>query len=168
MIIRTEKPEDLAAIRRVNEQAFGRASEADLVDALRRNGKVMVSLVAEADGRIVGHILFSPATIESGGDRLVGAGLAPLAVLPEWQNRGIGSLLVKHGLAHCREAGQRFAVVLGHPDYYPRFGFIPASRFNLKCEYEVPDEVFMALELRVGGLQAGAGVVEYQPEFSQV
>jgi putative acetyltransferase len=168
MTIRPEKTEDLVAIRHINEQAFGRPAEANLVDALRRNGKVTLSLVAEDDGRIVGHILFSPVTIEAGDDQLTGVGLAPMAVLPEMQNRGIGSLLVKRGLERCREAGYPFAVVLGHPSYYPRFGFVPASRFNLKCEYDVADEVFMAMELLDGALGNCAGVVKYQAEFNEV
>ncbi len=168
MVIRPEKFEDLGAIRNVNELAFGRPAEADLVDDLRRNGKVLLSLVAEDEGRVVGHILFSPVTIDSGDDQLVGVGLAPLAVLPEFQNRGIGSLLVQGGLDRCRGAGHRFAVVLGHPAYYPRFGFVPASRFRLRCEYDVADEVFMSMELRDGALGNCAGVVKYQAEFNEV
>ncbi|MGH9833728.1 MAG: GNAT family N-acetyltransferase [Blastocatellia bacterium] len=168
MIIRTETTGDMVAIRNINEQAFGRPAEANLVDALRRNGKVTLSLVAEDDGRIVGHILFSPVTIELSDDHFAGVGLAPVAVLPERQNRGIGSLLVKRGLERCREAGYQFAVVLGHPEYYPRFGFVPASRFNIKCEYDVADEVFMAMELQDGALGNCAGVVKYQVEFNEV
>lgn len=168
MIVRPEKPEDIPAIRIVNEQAFGRAAEADLVDALRQNGKAPISLVAEDNGRIVGHILFSPVTVETGERELAGVGLAPMAVLPEFQNRGVGSLLVKDGLERCREAGHTFAVVLGHSHYYPRFGFTPASRFGIKCEYEVPDENFMAIELREGALRNQAGMARYQPEFNEV
>lgn len=166
--IRPEKQDDLAAIRIVNEQAFGRPAEADLVDALRRNGRVTLSLVAEDGGRVVGHILFSPVTIESGGGVFVGVGLAPVAVLPEFQNQGVGSLLVKHGLDRCREAGHPFAIVLGHSSYYPRFGFSPASRFGIKGEYDVPDEHFMAMELREGALRDRAGMARYQPEFNEV
>jgi putative acetyltransferase len=168
LIIRPEEPRDIAAIHHVNEQAFGRPAEANLVDALRRNGRVTLSLVAEDDGRIVGHVLFSPVTIESGDDQFAGVGLAPMAVLPELQNRGIGSLLVKRGLDHCREAGHPFAVVLGPPEYYPRFGFVPASRFCVKCEYDVRDEVFMAIELREGALGNRAGILKYQVEFNEV
>lgn len=168
MIIRPEKPEDIPAIRIVIEQAFGRPAEADLVDALRRNGKATISLVAEDDGRVVGHILFSPVTIQSSETELTGVGLAPMAVLPEFQNRGVGSLLVKNGLDRCREAGHSFAVVLGHSHYYPRFGFTPASRFGIKCEYEVADEHFMAMELLEGALQNQAGTARYQPEFNEV
>lgn len=168
VIIRDEKDEDIPAIRVVNEQAFGRPAEANLVDALRRNGKATLSLVAEEEGQIVGHILFSPVTIESGRTEFYGVGLAPLAVLPEFQNRGIGSALVKHGLDRCREAGHSFAIVLGHPRYYPRFGFVPASRFGIKSEYDTPDEHFMAMELREGALHNQAGMARYQPEFNEL
>jgi len=168
MIIRSEKPEDIPAIRIVNERAFGGAAEADLVDALRRNGKATISLVADDDGRVVGHILFSLITIETSERELVGVGLAPMSVIPERQNQRIGSLLVEEGLRRCREEGHRFVVVLGHPGYYPRFGFVPASRFNIKSEYNITDEVFMVKELREGALSGCAGVVKYQPEFNEV
>jgi putative acetyltransferase len=167
--IRAETPDDFAAVRRVNECAFGRSAEADLVDALRAHGKATISLVAVQAGNVVGHILFSPVTIESGSEALPVSGLAPMAVLPEFQRRGIGSRLVKRGLEQCRNAGHRGVVVLGHPEYYPRFGFVPASRFGISSEYAVPDEVFMALELREGALRdCRGGVAKYQPEFSQV
>jgi putative acetyltransferase len=168
MIIRPEKPEDIPAIRIVNELAFGGAAEADLVDALRRNGKATISLVAEDHGRVVGHIFFSPVTIETSERELVGVGLAPMSVIPERQNQRIGSLLIEEGLRRCREDGHRFVVVLGHPGYYPRFGFVPASRFGIKSEYDVADEVFMVMELREGALRGCAGVVKYQPEFNEV
>jgi putative acetyltransferase len=168
MIVRSEEPEDIAAIRIVNERAFGNAAEADLVDALRRNGKATISLVAEDDGRVVGHILFSPVTIETGERELVGVGLAPMSVIPERQNQRIGSLLVEEGLRRCRENGHRFVVVLGHPAYYPRFGFVPASSFGIKSEYDVADEVFMVMELQEGALSGCAGVVKYQLEFNEV
>jgi putative acetyltransferase len=168
IIVRPEKSEDIPAIRIVNEMAFGRPEEADLVDALRRNGKAAISLVAEADGRVVGHILFSAVTIQSNETVLMGIGLAPMAVVPERQNQGVGSILVEHGLRRCREEGHPFVVVLGHPQYYPRFGFVPAGRFGIKSEYDVADEVFMVMELREGALSGCAGVVKYQPEFNEV
>ena len=168
MTIRPEKPEDIPAIRIVIEKAFGRPAEAELVDALRQNGKAAISLVAEDDGSIVGHIFFSRVAIQSKGTGLTGIGLAPLAVIPERQHQRIGSMLVEHGLRRCREEGHPFAVVLGHPDYYPRFGFVPASRFGIKSEYDVADEVFMVMELREGALCGCAGVVKYQPEFNEV
>lgn len=168
MTVRPEKPEDIPAIRIVNRLAFGGAAEADLVDALRRNGKTVISLVAEDDGLIVGHIFFSPAEIQSKRAGLTGLGLAPLAVIPERQKQGIGSMLVEHGLRRSREEGHPYVVVLGHPEYYPRFGFVPASRFGIKSEYDVADEVFMVMELREGALSGCAGVAKYQPEFNEV
>jgi putative acetyltransferase len=169
MIIRQERPEDVAGIRHVNEQAFDGPAEADLVDLLRTRGKVVLSLVAAQDDRIVGHILFSPVMIESDGKLdASAAGLAPMAVLPELQKQGVGSRLVKHGLEQCRKIGYQCVVVLGHADYYPRFGFLPASRYGLKCVYDVPDEVFMAIELREGALAGRTGIVKYQPEFNEV
>jgi putative acetyltransferase len=168
MTVRPEKPEDLPAIRDVIEQAFGRPAEADLVDALRRNGKAALSLVAEENGRVVGHILFTLVTVETAERELSGVGLAPLAVLPDFQNRGVGSSLVKIGLGRCLESGHPFAVVLGHSHYYPRFGFAPASRFGIRSEYDVADENFMAIELQDGALQDQAGLAKYQPEFNEV
>lgn len=166
--IRKEEPADSAALRRVNEEAFGRAAEADLVDRLRAHGKAVLSLVAIAEAEIVGHILFSEVTIEAGERRIAAVGLAPMAVLPQFQNGGIGSRLVRAGLEACRQAGHTRVVVLGHPAYYPRFGFVPASRYGVKSEYEVPDEVFMALELHAAAFRDCAGIARYQPEFNAV
>jgi len=166
--VRPERPGDVAAIRRVNEAAFGRASEADLVDALRAHGRVSRSLVAERAGVIVGHILFSPMRIDSGRTSTAAIGLAPMAVLPAHQRAGIGSLLVRTGLAECRHAGHGCVVVLGHPEYYPRFGFVRASRHGLAWEHSAPDEAFMVLPLREDAIAAGGGVVRYAPEFGQV
>jgi putative acetyltransferase len=167
-LIRSEQSADLAAIHRVNELAFGQPAEANVVDALRHKGKTVVSLVALEDDKVVGHILFSPVTIEA-PDRIVNiVGLAPMAVLPAYQKSGIGSALVKAGLEECQKAGHSAVVVLGHPEYYPRFGFVPASRFGLKSEYVVPDEVFMAMELQAGALSGCRGVAKYQPEFNEI
>lgn len=168
ILVRDEKPEDVAVIHQVVEQAFGNPAEAHLVDSLRRNGKAIFSLVAEDNGRVIGHILFSEVVIEAAAGQLKGIGLAPLAVSPERQNEGIGSLLTEQGLKFCRRADYPFIVVLGHPEYYPRFGFVPASRFGIKSEYDVRDEVFMVIEIREGSLAGFAGVVRYQPEFNEV
>jgi len=168
IVIRPEQPEDNAVIRQINEQAFGQRAEANLVDALRRNEKVTLSLVADDNGRVVGHILFSPVVIDAEGKQLRGVGLAPMAVSPERQNEGIGSRLVEWALRMLGEAGHPFVVVLGHPDFYPRFGFVPASRFGIKSEYDVPDEVFMIAELQPGALGGIAGVARYEPEFHQL
>jgi putative acetyltransferase len=168
LLVRWERPDDLAAVRQVHERAFGRPHEADLVDALRMRGKAILSLVAVEGDRVVGHILFSPVTIESGDRTLSALGLAPMAVLPERQRHGIGSRLVQAGLVECRNARYDCVVVLGHPAYYPRFGFVPASRYGIKSEYETPDEAFMIWALDEGVLRNREGLVRYQPEFRGV
>jgi putative acetyltransferase len=164
-VIRDEQGRDAAAIRALHEQAFGGDGEAGLVEALRRANAVVMSLVAVVDGDVVGHVLFSPVVVESGNQARVVA-LAPMAVAPAVQRRGIGSRLVREGLNRCRTAGIGAVVVLGHARYYPRFGFAPASRFGLRCEYEVPDEVFMAIDLRDRALDAVSGLVRYHPAFA--
>jgi len=164
MLIRHETPEDVAAVRRVEEVAFGRIDEAVLVDALRARGQVALSLVAEEDACVVGHVLFSPVTIGTSA----AVGLAPLAVLPEYQGLGIGAQLVRRGLAECRAAGHECAVVLGEPDYYRRFGFETATRHGVRCEFDAPEEAFMILALRAGALAGLGGVARYQTEFGAV
>jgi len=166
--IRVEAAEDVDAVWRVNEAAFGRAGEADLVDALRRRGAVILSLVAEQEGEVVGHILFSPVTISDDDKRVTAVGLGPMAVAPGYQRMGIGSQLVEAGLMWLREAGHEVVIVLGHPKYYPRFGFVPASRHGIRWEHDAPEEVFMALSLHPGGLAGVRGIVRYQPEFGGV
>jgi putative acetyltransferase len=166
--VRAETPADRDAVRLVNERAFGSAAEADLVDALREGARPHVSLVAESEGRVVGHIFFSPVVIESGSGASEAFALGPMGVLPEFQRGGVGSELVRRGLEECRRLGQEVVFVLGHPEYYPRFGFAPAAAKGLRCEYPVPDEVFMALELREGALAGRTGLVKYRPEFGSV
>ncbi|MEG4393198.1 N-acetyltransferase [Microcoleus sp. BROC3] len=166
MDIRTEKPEDLETVRQVNIAAFGRENEANLVDRLRGIAATY-SFVAVQPDRIVGHIFFSPVVVAGKcSSNLSILGLAPVAVLPEYQRQGIGTLLIQHGLQECRRSGFQVVVVLGYPDFYSRFGFIPASRKSLKCEYDVPDEAFMVLELESGALQDCSGTVKYRSEFS--
>jgi len=165
LTIRKEIPEDALAIRYVNEQAFGSADEADLIEKLRLRQGFILSLVASQDEQIVGHILFSPITIESEYSVLSAVALGPMAVLPAYQRRGIGSQLVHAGLAELRQANHEIVVLLGHPNYYPRFGFSPAKSYGIRCEYDVPDELFMVLELRKGALAGRGGTVKYQPEF---
>jgi putative acetyltransferase len=167
-IVRNERPEDIAAIHDIHKQAFNSLAEADLVDMLRANGKASISLVAvDDDDRILGHILFSPVTIEPAQRAISALGLAPMAVLPEFQRQGIGSLLVSRGLEECRKAGHDCVVVLGHPRYYPRFGFAPASRYGIKSEFDVPDEAFMVLELNEKALPRREATAKYQPEFNR-
>src|SRR5262249_7015656 len=121
--VRPERPGDVTAIHAVHAAAFPTDEEARLVDRLRDAGRALVSLVAEADGAIIGHVLFSPVSVGSAS----GVGLAPVAVLPAYQGRGVGSSLVREGLAVCRQGGYPFAVVIGGPGYYRRFGFSQAS-----------------------------------------
>jgi putative acetyltransferase len=167
MEVQAEKLEDLEAIRRVNVAAFGRESEADLVDQLRGTASTF-SFVAVESEQIIGHIFFSPVAIEGEcEDSLFILGLAPMAVLPEHQRKGIGSALIQHSLEECARLGCKAVVVLGHPTYYPRFGFIPAKEKGLGCEYPVPDEVFMVLELESGALEGCTGMVKYRSEFNQ-
>lgn len=170
--IRAERAGDEAAVRRVNELAFGRAEEAALVDALRAAARPHVSLVAVDGGRVVGHVFFSPVSLETEGgpedSSFAAMGLAPMAVLPGHQRRGVGSELVRAGLDECRRAGRDVVVVLGHPEYYPRFGFRPAGRAGLRCEYPVPDDTFMVVELRPGALAGRRGLVKYHPAFAGV
>lgn len=167
MLIRAERDTDHAAVHAVNAAAFPTPLEADLVDALRRQAHPLISLVAERDGAILGHILFSPVTLEGRPDLRI-MGLAPMSVAPEHQRSGIGSALVRAGLAECKQLGFSAVVVLGHPEYYPRFGFSPAVRYGLRSEYDVPDEVFMALELLPGALRDTTGMIKYHPAFSSV
>jgi putative acetyltransferase len=168
MEVRAEKPEDVKAIRRVNILAFGREGEADLVDHLR-GLESSFSLVAVESQKIIGYIFFCPVRIE--GECVDDShilGLAPLAVLPEYQQQGVGSLLVQHGLRECARLAFKAVVVLGSPEYYPRFGFIPAKKKRLKCEYKVPDETFMVLELESGALEGCFGTVKYRSEFNKL
>jgi putative acetyltransferase len=167
LIVRPEAPEDLEAIRSVNRLAFGRAAEAVLVDALRAAAQPFLSLVAVQDTQVVGHIAFSPVAIHGEGSPLPALALGPMAVLPDQQRRGIGSRLVLEGLAACQAGRHDLVVVVGHPAFYSRFGFVQAVPRGLRCEYDVPDEAFMVAELAPGALQRG-GLVRYHPAFGQL
>lgn len=170
IIIRPEEEADFDAVRQVNTLAFGQPAEATLVDALRKSAEPFISLVAVDDNQVVGHILFTPVSLEADDSTstALGLGLAPMAVLPEYQRQGVGSELVRAGLRECQRIGANVVVVLGHPEYYPRFGFVPASQKGLTSEYPGPDEVFMAIELEPGTLKGRRGLVKYRPEFAEV
>lgn len=162
MIIRLEYKTDIPAIRTLYQKAFPDGPEADLLDQLRKNNAFVLSVVAEMDRKLIGHILFTEATA---GSRSVAA-LAPMAVSPTYQHRGTGSLLVKEGLKMVRGLGYPAVIVLGHPGFYPRFGFKPASEWNLHCEYDsVPDEAFMAVVWDETVFDEKT-TVRFRPEFS--
>lgn len=166
MQVRPEKPEDQAAIWALNKRAFGTAAESNLITALREEARPVISLVAEKDGEILGHIMFSPVALPGQPEVRIMA-LAPMAVLPERQRKGIGSALVRAGVRACKELGAGAIVLVGHPEYYPRFGFRPAASFGISCEYEVSEEAFMLLELRPGYMAGVSGEVKYHAAFNK-
>lgn len=163
--VRRERPGDEAAVRRVETEAFGRPNEADVVDLLRAKCPEGVSLVAEVSGEIVGHILFEPAIIEGDQGTLAGVGLGPLAVLPAYQRRGVGSALVRAGIAETRAAGHPYVIIIGHPWYYPRFGFTSPAPYGVRYK---PDhgEAFMILVFDEHAVRAHPGVARERPEFA--
>lgn len=168
--IRQELPEDAPAIFEVHLQAFGQDGESRLVNALRNDGNINteLSLVAVHDGRIIGHILFCPITIVSGTVESPALALAPLGVHQDYQCRGIGAALIEAGLGECRRLGHRIVIVVGHPGYYPRFGFIAAKDACITAPFPCPDNVFMALPLKPGALDGIGGTVRYPAAFDAV
>ncbi len=167
LVIRAEALADRAGIRRVNTAAFEAVAEAQLVDALRERAQPVVSLVAEHDGKIVGHIMFSPVLLIEHPELKI-MGLAPMAVAPGNQRKGIGSALVRAGLERCTRLGFGAVVVLGHANYYPRFGFVATTRWNIRSEYDAPPEAFMVIELQARYLDFKAGTIRYHEAFAQV
>ncbi len=173
IITRDEQPDDTDSVQQVLKHAFGRENESHLVARMRRLKIAPISLVAVdcsakrpvKSDRIVGHIMFSPVTINNVAPSVPALGLAPVAVIPEYQRQGIGSILIESGLAKCRQHGVGVVVVLGHHNYYPRFGFRPAHARGLKCKYKSPPESFMVIELRPGSLDVCKGLVHYHPTF---
>ena len=162
-MVREETPEDHDGSRRVNRLAFGGEGEAMLVDRLRADGLVITSLVAVEGAQVVGHILFSELPVETETGILCAAALAPMAVLPEWQKRGVGTALVRRGLEVCRERGKTVVIVLGRPGYYPRFGFSAELARSLRGPF--PGDSWMALELTPGALAGVSGTVRYPEAF---
>jgi putative acetyltransferase len=163
LLVRDEQPCDREQVRKVNEAAFGRSDEADLIDRLRVEGAVVLSLVAEVDSQIIGHILFSRITVETAQGPIAAVSLAPMAVLPDHQGREVGSQMVRHGLVQLCDRGECIVTVLGHKQYYPRFGFSSEKARYLASPF--PPEAFMALELSDGALAGIHGAVRYPSAF---
>ena len=166
--VRFERPEDIDEVRLLNDKAFGQIFEGRIVDNLRKSRNRILSLVAISKNKVVGHIMFSPVTIETQKGVIEGMGLAPMAVSPELQKQGIGSILVKEGLRIIRNTSCPFVIVLGYEKYYPRFGFQRASKYGLKCQWEgIPDEAFMAMILNDPVMKGVSGIVRYRNEFDE-
>jgi len=164
--VRAESPGDLAVVHDVLAQAFPSDAEAKLVDVLRGLTEPQNSLVAEErGGEVIGHILFTPVEIRSRSSTSTAVGLGPMGVLPHFQRHGVGSALVEAGLSACRAAGELVVVVLGHPSYYPRFGFQPAWDFGLYYVAPGPNPAFMVHELERGALRGRTGEVLYHAAF---
>lgn len=170
--VRIEQPDDEIAVREVTKLAFetsefGHNGEAGLVEQLRAQGAATISLVAVCADQIVGHVLFSPATIDAAGRQTHGLGLAPVSVLPEFQRQGIGARLIEAGLELAAQGSSQFVIVLGHPEYYPKFGFVPAVGNNVRCEFEgVPDEAFLIRWFKELESCDEEAVAKYHPVFS--
>jgi len=170
IIIRQELKEDSEKIKEINDQAFEQEDESRLVNKLREKDQFMpeLSLIAEIDKKLVGHILFYPVRIKYAHGEHTTLSLGPMAVIPEYQKKGIGGKLIIEGLKRAKDFGFRSVIVVGHPEYYPKFGFTKASNWDLKVPFEVRDEVFMALEIIKGELQDKPGIIEYPKEFLEV
>ena len=157
------------AIRGINNQAFGQPQEAQLIESLRKleNYIPKLSLLALTADKAIGHILFFPIYIETENQKHQTLSLAPMAVLPEYQNKGVGGGLVRYGLAQAKTLGYDSALVLGHPNYYPKFGFEKAGKWKIKCPWEVPDEAWMAIELKTGSLDSKEGKALFPKEYEE-
>jgi|SRR5690606_19955883 len=168
--IRQEQHQDSEAVYNINKQAFAQEAEAKLVDSLRNSDAFVpeLSLVAELDNQIVGHILFTKIKIVNNATSYESLALAPMAVLEDYQKQGIGGALIREGLQRAKELGFTSVIVLGHENYYPKFGFQPAVKWNIKAPFEVASEVFMAIELVPNALQHISGTVQYPKEFESV
>lgn len=166
MIIRMEKKDDHEAVKEVNLKAFPTDVEATLVEKLRSSLDV-ISMVAVHDDKVVGHILFSPLTIENDNESFPALILAPIAVLPEYQKQGIGTQLIEKGIIECKNQGHSIIILVGHPEYYPRFGFKSAEQYDIQHPFEVPEDVFMVYELKPDTLKYVNGVLMYSKPFEE-
>lgn len=167
ILIRNERKNDYDQITKINDLAFGQKNEGKMIEALRKTSdyNYLLSLVAEIKHKIVGHILFYPIKIRNKANKCTVLSLAPIAVHPEYQNKGIGSKLIKRGLDIAKKLDFKVVIVVGHPKYYPRFGFTPAKNWGIKLPFDVPDDVFLALELKENTLKNCSGIVEFPKEY---
>ncbi len=166
--LREEEPQDIDAIFEINKMAFDSGAEASLVNNLRGSKSLFLSLVAIVDGQVVGHIAFSPMKI-SGFEQLNLIGLAPMAVHANLQKQGVGSKLIRESLSRLKDLSIDAVFLLGHKEYYPKFGFVPSvSNFGIRSKYEVPDDAFMAIELKPSVLKNVEGLIEYSKEFDEL
>lgn len=163
--IREERSDDVVAVREVNRRAFGQDQESNIVDALRTNGAALLSLVAIVNGQVAGHILYSPLTV---AENVHGVALGPMAVVPEYQRRGIGTKLIEAGNRKIKDAGRPFIVVVGRAQYYPRFGSRPASEYGIKWEWDISGRSFHVLVLNEAKMQGASGLAKYRHEFSTI
>ena len=166
VVARQEVPSDAGEIHAVHTVAFGGPTEAAIVRALRNDGRLEISLLACSESTVVGHIAFSPVSVDGKSD-LHALGLGPMAVLPAFQRHGIGSLLVSTGLEECVARGVELVVVLGHPEYYPRFGFRPAAALGLHYRSTAFDPAFFVCALRAEALTGLRGFVRYHAAFDE-
>lgn len=167
MRVRAENEEDHEEVRKLNESAFGTSTEADLIAKLREDARPFISLVADKGGSIIGHVMFSPATL-GGHPELNLMALAPMAVAPKEQGQGVGSALVRAGLAECRKRGIGAVALIGHPEYYPRFGFLPGAQYGIASEFDAPPEAFMVIELQPNYLRNASGTLRFHDAFNDV
>ena len=168
ILIRKEEQKDHEDVQKINDLAFGQPVEGEIVEKIRSSCDEIISLVAEEDNNVVGHIFFSPVKIKTDNGEVKGMGLAPMAVHPDFQNKGIGSLLVEEGLKIVKELSYPFVIVLGHENYYPRFGFEPASKFGIKCQWDgIPDNVFMVIIYDEAIMKDVTGTAKYRDEFNE-
>ena len=167
MKIRKETAADIEAVFEINRSAFPTEEEAQLANRLRETASPLISLVAEGEQEIIGHILFTPVTLDSDTNLFL-MGLAPMAVNPARQNKGVGSLLARAGIEECRALGAAGLVVWGHPKYFSSFGFSRSANFGIKSKYDGAPEVFMVLELSAEVFAGKAGVISYHPSFARL
>jgi putative acetyltransferase len=168
LTIRPETPEDIPLIYQINHQAFARDNEAELVERLRRENAITLSLVAVQDEQVVGHVLISPVTVHNEDSQWEAVALGPMAVLPSYQRQGVGFALIRAAFEELKKLEKHVILVLGHPKYYPRLGFVPSMPLGIRWENDVPEEVFMVAELKKGALNGRKGIVRYHPVFSGV